>query len=77
MEIGQEFMVGRQRLSGSSFAWSQSAALLQVVGARQCTICVVCGKDDPPFAASSAKIVREDWLLQAAEKYKLPSSWEN
>ncbi len=28
------------------------------------------------MAASSAKIVREDWLLQAAEKYKLPSSLE-
>ena len=69
-------LAGRQELSGSSSAWSHSAVLLQVVGARQCTICVVCGKNDPPVAASSAKIVREDWLLQAAEKYKLPSSWE-
>ena len=46
---------------------------LQVVAPKACTLCVVVGGGSrPPLVPRQAKCVKEEWLLQAAERFEQP-----
>ena len=45
----------------------------QVVTPKACSLCVVVGGGSrPPSLPRSARCVREEWLLDAAERFELP-----
>jgi hypothetical protein len=44
-----------------------------VVAPKACTLCVVVGGGSrPPLIPRQAKCVKEEWLLQAAERFEQP-----
>ena len=50
-----------------------ASAFLQVVAPKACTLCVVVGGGSrPTLIPRQAKCVKEEWLLQAAERFEQP-----